>query len=301
MGSSSIVGLGVSSTTAAATSTSKSNHGNFSLWSTPIVNNVPSSSQSKASPSNMGQASGIVPGSAFYAPTCNPNFSNNPNVGFPYGWNWTSSASVISQAAGPSYSGFGHNLGGFTPSCGPPIGGSGDPFQPTPMGAGPNLQMQGGSNVPLQQPPLGPKHTPNPSNQGASMVPMGNPYQMGGYQSMPQPYRSGYPYPPNQYMGGHMARLISILCCLSTRKCLQIHNYLCWLLSIFHIYPNSQMIPLCVILLGLQFLLIFLPIFQNSKVQRETTLLLTLPLIIYGVSPTPCWMIQSSCIFSPAL
>jgi len=34
------------------------------------------------------------------------------------------------------------------------------------------------------------------------MVPMGNPYQMGGYQSMPQPYPGGSPYLLNQYMGG---------------------------------------------------------------------------------------------------
>ena len=34
------------------------------------------------------------------------------------------------------------------------------------------------------------------------MVPMGNPYQMGGSQSLPQPYLNGNPYSPNQYIGG---------------------------------------------------------------------------------------------------
>ena len=43
---------------------------------------------------------------------------------------------------------------------------------------------------------------PNPPNYNIPTVPMGNPYHMGGYQSMPQPYLGSYPYPPNQYMGG---------------------------------------------------------------------------------------------------
>ena len=77
------------------------------------------------------------------------------------------------------------------------MGGSGGPFQPTPMGVGPNPQMQGGNNVPYQQPPFGPRKMSNPLNQGVSMVPMGNPYQMGGHPSFPQPYLGSYPYPQN--------------------------------------------------------------------------------------------------------
>ena len=34
------------------------------------------------------------------------------------------------------------------------------------------------------------------------MIPMGNPYQMGGYQPMAHSYQGRYPFPPNQYMGG---------------------------------------------------------------------------------------------------
>lgn len=89
----------------------------------------------------MRQASRIVPRSKFFPPIGNPSFSNNPNVLFPYGWNWTSGALVGTQATISYYSGFGHNLGSFNPSGGPPMGGSGGPFQPPPMGAGPNPQM----------------------------------------------------------------------------------------------------------------------------------------------------------------
>lgn len=141
----------------------------------------------------MRQAYGIVLGSGFSPPTGKPRFSHNPNVGFPYGWNWTSGSSVESKIVGPSYSGFAHSLGGFSPFGGIPMGGSGGPFQPTPMGAGPNPQMQGGSNVPFQHPPLRPGEMPTPSNQVVHMVPMGNLYQMGGHTSYP----SSYPYPPN--------------------------------------------------------------------------------------------------------
>ena len=150
----------------------------------------------------MGQASGIVPGRGFFPPTSNPIFSHNPNVCFSYGWNWTSGASIGSQTVGPSYYGFVQNLGGFNPSSGLPIGGSGGPFQPTPMGVCPNPQTQGGNNVPFQHPPLGPGKTPTPSNQIFPMVPMGNPYPIGGYQFIPQSYLGGYPYPPNKYMVG---------------------------------------------------------------------------------------------------
>ena len=82
------------------------------------------------------------------------------------------------------------------------MGGSGDPFQPPPMGAGPNPQTQGGNNVPFQHPPLGPGKTPTPSNQIFPMVPMGNPYPIGGYQFIPQSYLGSYHYPPNKYMLG---------------------------------------------------------------------------------------------------
>jgi hypothetical protein len=145
----------------------------------------------------MGQAYGIVLGSRVFPPTGNPSFSHNPNVGFPYGWNWTSSAPVGSQAASSSYYGFGQNLGGFNPSDNPHIGGISGPFQPTPMGEGSNPHTQGGSNVPFQQPPFRLGKMPNPSRQSVPMVPMGNLYQMGEYQSMPQPYRGSSPYPPN--------------------------------------------------------------------------------------------------------
>ena len=77
------------------------------------------------------------------------------------------------------------------------MGGSGGPFQPPPLGESPNPQMQGGSNVPFQKPPVEPRHMPNPSNQDVPMVCMGNLYQMGRYQSLPQPSLGGYPYPPN--------------------------------------------------------------------------------------------------------
>ena len=66
MGSSLIVGFGVSSTTTSITSTSTSIPGTFSLWSTPIVHNVPSGSQSADGLSSTGQASRIVPGSIFF-------------------------------------------------------------------------------------------------------------------------------------------------------------------------------------------------------------------------------------------
>ena len=87
MGSSPIVGSGVSSTTVAITSTSTSIPRTFSLWSTPIVHNIPSSSQSGAGLSSRGQPSGVVPGSRFFPLTGNPSSSQNPNVGLPYGWN----------------------------------------------------------------------------------------------------------------------------------------------------------------------------------------------------------------------
>ena len=141
----------------------------------------------------MGQASRIVLGSGFPPPTDNPGFLDNPNVGFPYGWNWTSGASVDTQAAGSSYPSFGHNLGGFNPSGGPPMGGSGGPFQSPPLGVGPNPKTEEGSNDPFKQPPLGPGQMPNASNQGVLVIPMGNPYQMGGYQPMSQPYRAVIP------------------------------------------------------------------------------------------------------------
>ena len=92
---------------------------------------------------------GFFPKSLFFPPTGNPGFSHNPNVGFPYGWKWTSGALLGSQVAGSSYSGFGHNLGGFNPSGSPPIRGNGGPFQPIPMGAGHNPQTQGGNNIPF--------------------------------------------------------------------------------------------------------------------------------------------------------
>ena len=40
---------------------------------------------------------------------------------------------------------------------------------------------------------------------------------------------------------------------------------------------------------------------RSSKAKWEMTLPLTLPLIICGVSPTPCWTIQLGCIFFPVL
>ena len=70
------------------------------------------------------------------------------------------------------------------------------------MGASSNPQSQGGSNVPFPQPPYGPRQMPNPPHQSIPTVPTGNLYQMSRYQSMPQPYRGSYLYPPNQYMGG---------------------------------------------------------------------------------------------------
>ena len=96
MGSSPNVRTGVSSTTVAITSTSTSIPGTFSLWSTPIVHNIPSSSQSGVGLSNMGHPSGVVPGSGFFPPTDNPSSSQNLNIGLLYGWNWTSSVPVSS-------------------------------------------------------------------------------------------------------------------------------------------------------------------------------------------------------------
>jgi len=49
-------------------------------------------------------------------------------VGFPYGWNWTSSVPVGSQAASSSYYGFGQNLGIFNPFGNRPAGGISGPF-----------------------------------------------------------------------------------------------------------------------------------------------------------------------------
>jgi len=70
------------------------------------------------------------------------------------------------------------------------------------MGTSFNPQTQGGSNVPFQQPSFGPGQIPNLTHQSIPSLPMGNPYQMGGYQSMPPPYPGSSSYPPNQYMGG---------------------------------------------------------------------------------------------------
>jgi hypothetical protein len=117
MGSSPLLGSGVSSIPRT-----------FSLWRTPIFHNVPYSSHSGAGLSSMGQASRISPRSGVLPPTGNPSFSHNPNVGFPYGWNWTSSASVGSQAVSSSYSSFEHNLDSFNPSRSPHIGGISGPF-----------------------------------------------------------------------------------------------------------------------------------------------------------------------------
>ena len=44
------------------------------------------------------------------------------------------------------------------------MGGSGGPFQQQPMGESSNPQMQGGNNIPFQQPPVEPGHMPNPSH-----------------------------------------------------------------------------------------------------------------------------------------
>jgi hypothetical protein len=65
-----------------------------------------------------------------------------------------------------------------------------------------NPQTQGGNNVCFQQPLVRPKQMPNLPNQSILMVPIGNPYQMGGYKSMPPPYLGSSPYPPKQYIGG---------------------------------------------------------------------------------------------------
>lgn len=202
VGSAPNVGTGVSSTTTAIPSTSATIPGTFSLRSTPIVHNLPSSSQPGASLSNAGHRSGVFPGSRFFPPLHNPSSSQNPNASLPYGWNWTSSILVGSQVANSSYSGFGQNLGNFNPTCNPPTGGISVFFQPTPMGVIPNPQAQGGNNVPLQQPSLGSGQVPHIPTPSIPSVPMGNPYKMGKYQAMPQPYLGSYPYPPNQYMGG---------------------------------------------------------------------------------------------------
>ena len=93
-------------------------------------------------------------------------------------------------------------MGGLNLSGTPHIGGISGPFHPMPMGAGSNPHMQGGNNVPFQQPHFRLGKMPNPSNQSVPTVPMGNPYQMGGYQPMPQPYPRSSPYPPNQYIEG---------------------------------------------------------------------------------------------------
>ena len=106
-------------------------------------------------------------------------------MGFPYGWNWTSSVPIGSQVAISSYYGFGKNLGSVNPFGNPHAGGTSGPFQPTSMGASSNPQTQGGSHVPFQQPPFGPEQMPNPPNQSIPIVPTWNPYQMSGYQSMP--------------------------------------------------------------------------------------------------------------------
>ena len=115
-------------------------------------------------------------------------------MGLPYGWNWTSSILVSSQAASSSYSGFGPNLSSFNLFGNPLARGISGFFQPTPMGVTPHPQMLGGSNVPLQQLSLGLGHTPNMSNKHIPLVPMGNPYQMGGYQTVPQAYPDSYSY-----------------------------------------------------------------------------------------------------------
>ena len=150
--------------------------------------------------SSTGHPSRVVPGSGFLPPIGNPAPSQNPNMGLLYGWNWTNSVPVSSQAASSSYSHFGPNLGSFNPSGNPPAGGISSFFQPTPMGVTLNPQMPGGSNVPLQQPSLGSRYTPNMPNH--NIPSMGYPYQMGGHHTMPQAYPGSYPYNPNQYMGG---------------------------------------------------------------------------------------------------
>ena len=98
------------------------------------MHNVPFASQFRVGPSSTRQPSGIVPRCGFFPPTGNPRFSNNPNVGFPYGWNWTSGVAIGTQEVGSSYLCFGHNLGGFNPFGGPSMEGNGGPFQPPPLG-----------------------------------------------------------------------------------------------------------------------------------------------------------------------
>ena len=154
----------VSSTAGVSSSTTTSIPGTFSLWSTPIVHNTPSRSQPGARHSSMGHPSRVVLESGFFPPTGNPVPSQNPNMGLLYGWNWTSSVPVSSQATSSSYSGFGPNIGSFNQSGNPPVGGINSFFQPTPMGVTPNPQMPGGGNVPLQHPFLGSRYTPNIPN-----------------------------------------------------------------------------------------------------------------------------------------
>lgn len=69
MGSSLVIGSGVSFATTTTTSISTSHPETFSLWSTHIFHNVPFSSQFGAGPSSMGQPFGIVPGSGFPLPS----------------------------------------------------------------------------------------------------------------------------------------------------------------------------------------------------------------------------------------
>ena len=135
---------------------------------------------------------GVVPRSGFFPPTGNPVPSQNQNMGLRYGWNWTSSVPVNSQAMSSSYSSFGPNIGSFNLFGNPLAGSIGSFFQPTPMGVTHNPQMLGGGNVPLQQPSLGSGYTPNMPNQ--NIPSMGNSYQMGGYQTVPQAYPDSYSY-----------------------------------------------------------------------------------------------------------
>ena len=100
----------------------------------------------------MGQTFGIVPRRGFFPHIDNPVFSHNPNVGFPYGWNWTSGASVASQIAGPSYFGFAHNLGGFNPLGGLPMGGSVVLFNQHLWGQVLILKRKGESTFPFKNP-----------------------------------------------------------------------------------------------------------------------------------------------------
>lgn len=175
-------------------------------------------------PSSIGQNIAKTPRSGL--PPLN-NFSGNnlQNTDYPFSWTRMMELVLILQPkqwetmslstrnimrTNIPHVGYSQSRGNNVPSNPPPQGVTNIP---------PNMPPQGGINPPtgfpfprgshLQSvqyiPPSISRNIPilggvNPPQQGTPILPMGNPYQVGGYEPMGNPFQERYQY--NQYMGG---------------------------------------------------------------------------------------------------